>query len=345
MAGLFGVEEAGFPARFLLVLKCVWGFIALVIASSVSDDMLETIISLTCITAPIWAHDGLRWLFRFGKMPLWAMLLGLLIQFLAILIVGDDLSNDYSGKPILVLAGMIVAFLALRGIRNYQEDKDSPRNDLHLVAQIVRQSVKIGERTFSSKNRKWLYLALFMVFLAMIGRTAYLANFAAQTSQASLTQENPYHDVVKSLVGGTETLSTDNLGKQRSGVPTESLPQPPLKQNVTPESLPETSDEATVFLASKGEYGAATILLTISLVLTWGVGLLPAFIIRYAIVRHPLGKWAGSAVTFGLLIFNLLIAYALNPQHFSEAPHTVQGLVAMVAFWILTRKPKVRVKA
>jgi hypothetical protein len=161
MADSIDVRDSDFSARLLLILKCVWGFITLLIASDISGGVLGALISVICISAPLWAHDGLRWLFRFNKMPLRAVGLGLLIQFLAVLAVWDDLQNNYSDKPILVLAGMIAAFLTLRGVRNYQEDKDSPRNDLHLVAQMIHQSVEIGRKVFSRENRKWLYLGLF----------------------------------------------------------------------------------------------------------------------------------------------------------------------------------------
>jgi hypothetical protein len=83
------------------------------------------------------------------------------------------------------------------------------------------------------------------------------------------------------------------------------------------------------------EYDATTIAL--SFLITWGIGLLPPVLIRYAIIRRPLSKWVAIAVCAVFWFTNIIIFTALGSQ---SKTHAALYLVAFVSYWILRKEPK-----
>lgn len=81
-----------------------------------------------------------------------------------------------------------------------------------------------------------------------------------------------------------------------------------------------------------GEFWPLTLML--SMLLTWGIGLVPPLITRYAILRRPMSK--RGAVVFAILFwfFNLLLFAALGSQ---SKTHFALLLVAFVSYAIVTR--------
>lgn len=81
-----------------------------------------------------------------------------------------------------------------------------------------------------------------------------------------------------------------------------------------------------------GPMGWLTII--VSFVLTWGIGLIPPLIIRYAIVRKPLPKgWAIGLVVF-LWMVNIVVFTALGSQ---SKTHAALFLVAWVSYIIFKK--------
>jgi len=80
-------------------------------------------------------------------------------------------------------------------------------------------------------------------------------------------------------------------------------------------------------------YGDAWLLvLALSFVVTWGIGLTPPVIIRYVALKRALGRSAALAIVIGFWVLNVLIFTALGSQS-----HTALTLVGMVSYWILRR--------
>lgn len=104
-------------------------------------------------------------------------------------------------------------------------------------------------------------------------------------------------------------------------------------------SLPD-SHTAIVDLASEGQYSFAASIFGISLLLTWGIGLTPPVIIRYALVRAPLKKWTAIGICFFLLIVNLTISLKVNEGEHSPNAHPALILVAAASYWILRKAPR-----
>lgn len=75
----------------------------------------------------------------------------------------------------------------------------------------------------------------------------------------------------------------------------------------------------------------------VSFLLTWGLGLIPPIIIRYAIVRRPLTKkWAIGVVAI-LWMFNIALFTALGSE---SKTHAALFLVAWVSYIILKKEKK-----
>lgn len=75
-----------------------------------------------------------------------------------------------------------------------------------------------------------------------------------------------------------------------------------------------------------------------SILITWGIGLLPPVLIRYAILKRPIGKLPAVVICMLFWVANLVIFSILGSQ---SKTHTALALVAMVSYWILGkgRKP------
>ena len=75
----------------------------------------------------------------------------------------------------------------------------------------------------------------------------------------------------------------------------------------------------------------------VSFVLTWGIGLIPPILIRYAIVRKPLSRgWAIGLVAF-LWMVNIVIFTALGSQ---SKTHAALFLVAWTSYIILKKEKR-----
>ena len=75
--------------------------------------------------------------------------------------------------------------------------------------------------------------------------------------------------------------------------------------------------------------------LLLSFLITWGIGLLPILIIRFLIVRRPIGKYPAGFICLVFLIFNVMLFEALGSQ---SKTHGALMLVSFVSFYILRYK-------
>jgi ribosomal protein L40E len=73
----------------------------------------------------------------------------------------------------------------------------------------------------------------------------------------------------------------------------------------------------------------------LSFLITWGIGLLPILIIRFLIVRRPIGKFPAGFTCLVFLIFNVMLFEALGSQ---TKAHGALMLVSFVSFYILRYK-------
>ena len=75
-----------------------------------------------------------------------------------------------------------------------------------------------------------------------------------------------------------------------------------------------------------------TIILILSFIITWVIGLVPPLLIRYVIIRKPITKTPAVIVAGIFLIINLSIFIALGSK-----AHVVLILIAYVSYRILRK--------
>lgn len=73
-----------------------------------------------------------------------------------------------------------------------------------------------------------------------------------------------------------------------------------------------------------------------SFMLTWGIGLTPPLVIRYAILKRPMRKWPAISTSIFLWLINLILFSILGSQNNT---HTALSIVMLVSYWILQKKP------
>ena len=78
--------------------------------------------------------------------------------------------------------------------------------------------------------------------------------------------------------------------------------------------------------------------LIFSLLLTWGIGLTPPLLIRYLLLKRPIGTGAACGICGAFWLFNLLLSTALGSK---SKTHGALVLVAMVSYWILRKASSV----
>jgi hypothetical protein len=78
--------------------------------------------------------------------------------------------------------------------------------------------------------------------------------------------------------------------------------------------------------------------LVLSFILTWSIGLTPPLLIRFKFNKEPMGKWSAIGTCASLWFFNVMLFVVLGSQSKS---HGALTLVALVSYWILTKKDKV----
>lgn len=76
-----------------------------------------------------------------------------------------------------------------------------------------------------------------------------------------------------------------------------------------------------------------------SFALTWGIGLVPPLLIRYAILRRPMDKWPAIGACAFFWFFNIIVFTALGSQ---SKTHTALTLVAFVSYWLLRKTGKAK---
>jgi hypothetical protein len=85
------------------------------------------------------------------------------------------------------------------------------------------------------------------------------------------------------------------------------------------------------------EFDAVTIIA--SIVITWGIGLAPPLLIRYAILKRQMDKWPAIGTCNIFLFLNIIIFTALGSK---SKTHGALTLVAFVSYWILRNAMKVK---
>lgn len=89
-----------------------------------------------------------------------------------------------------------------------------------------------------------------------------------------------------------------------------------------------------------GGYMNIYLAFVLSVVITWSVGLVPALIIRYAILKRPMARkkatWASLAICFVMLLLSALFTTLVN-----ERQGTYVWIVILFFFtrWILEKRP------
>lgn len=79
-----------------------------------------------------------------------------------------------------------------------------------------------------------------------------------------------------------------------------------------------------------------------SIILTWGIGLAPPIVIRYAILKRPMNKWPAIGTCGAFWLFNVILFTALGSK---SKTHAALTLVAFVSYWILRKARKAKEQA
>lgn len=79
------------------------------------------------------------------------------------------------------------------------------------------------------------------------------------------------------------------------------------------------------------------LVLFFSFLFTWGPGLAPPLLIRFAIIRRSIGKGWSFGLVFIFLVFNLVLFTELGSQ---SKTHNVLTLVAFASYAILKKGAK-----
>ncbi len=85
------------------------------------------------------------------------------------------------------------------------------------------------------------------------------------------------------------------------------------------------------------ELDAVTIL--VSVLITWGIGLAPPLLIRYAFLKRPMDRWPAISTCAAFWFFDVILFTAIGSKSKSHAALTI---VAFVSFWILRRAGKAK---
>lgn len=79
-----------------------------------------------------------------------------------------------------------------------------------------------------------------------------------------------------------------------------------------------------------------------SIILTWGIGLAPPIVTRYAILKRPMNEWPAIGVCAAFWLLNIALFTALGSK---SKTHAALTLVAFVSYWILRKAGKAKEQA
>jgi len=79
-------------------------------------------------------------------------------------------------------------------------------------------------------------------------------------------------------------------------------------------------------------YEFDAVAMAISIFLTWGIGLVPPLLIRYAILKKSMNKWSAIGTCVFFYFFNIIFFIAIGSKSKS---HFALTLVAYVSYRIL----------
>jgi hypothetical protein len=82
------------------------------------------------------------------------------------------------------------------------------------------------------------------------------------------------------------------------------------------------------------------LLILLTFIVTWAIGLSPPLLLRYVLHKRPFGKEPAIATVIGLFIFNIAVVLLLSISFGSGGwPSPVWGAVAVVSYFILRQSP------
>ncbi|MCK5374145.1 MAG: hypothetical protein KAJ40_02565 [Alphaproteobacteria bacterium] len=112
-----------------------------------------------------------------------------------------------------------------------------------------------------------------------------------------------------------------------------------LKISKEPEEMPDnlsgSSETQSMMTTFYGEHWGFSILF--AFLVTWGIGLTPPLLIRYALYRRPLNKWPAIGYCALLFFVNIVIFTALGSE---SKTHSALVLIALVSYYILKKRGK-----
>lgn len=100
------------------------------------------------------------------------------------------------------------------------------------------------------------------------------------------------------------------------------------------------TNESLPAAISNGDWGLVTIAIGLSILFTWGFGLLMPVLIRFVFLKRPVQKWMALIIVILNFIIQGLISAIIHDLSGAERSHShgALGLVALVAYWILTKE-------
>ena len=88
-------------------------------------------------------------------------------------------------------------------------------------------------------------------------------------------------------------------------------------------------------------YELDTTTVILSFIITWSIGMLPPVLIRYAILKRPVGKWPAIGMCALFWAINIVLFTAMGSQ---SKTHGALVLIAFVSYWILRQGTATRQK-
>ncbi len=112
-----------------------------------------------------------------------------------------------------------------------------------------------------------------------------------------------------------------------------------------PDVMPQNCRQKTklgIYTEGSEMYELDAVTIIASIIITWGIGLAPPLLIRYAILKRPMDKWPAIGTCAIFWFLNIIIFTALGSK---SKTHGALTLVAFVSYWILRKAVKAKESA
>ncbi len=163
-------KETNIYGKLILLVQCLWGFIAFLIANEITDTFSYHVIAMTLISSPIWLYFAFNWLVPDKTIETQIFIRAVIVTFLSTIpMIIDNRHYDYAGNSFVIFTCMAIVLYLFKGLHNLQKGVNTFQIDKMEICKFLSSIYKSMSQLLSYKLNpiQWVFGLLFLTLITL----------------------------------------------------------------------------------------------------------------------------------------------------------------------------------